>query len=158
MSTNTERNPIPHPDHDAQAAGLYQAIALRFYSRYVDARHLAEFTGEDLPGAEPLLTQREAAERYRHAVDEWLHEPPDSIDAILALVEFAGVIAADHFASEVMRETAPVSAEIDALHQNIALSAVGSWLHEMAQREWLDRRIAVYGPSGMSAKERGGAA
>ena len=42
--------PAPrHPDHDPHAAGLYQAIALRFYARYMDARRLAEFRGEDLP-------------------------------------------------------------------------------------------------------------
>jgi hypothetical protein len=78
---------------------------LRFYARYVDARHLAEFRGQDLEGAEPLLSQREASERYQLAIDEWLSEPPSTADAALALVEFAGVIAADKFVGEAMRET-----------------------------------------------------
>src|ERR1700686_854460 len=119
----------PNPDHDLQAAGLYQAIALRFYFRYVDVRHQAKFRGQDLEGAEPLLTQAEASERYQRAVDEWLGEDPDTSDAVLALVEFAAVIAADKFAGEAMRDSGPVSDEKDALHQTIALNAVGEWLN-----------------------------
>ena len=67
--------------------------------------------GQDLEGAEPLLTQLEASERYQHAVDEWLWETPDTSDAVLALIEFAGVIAADKFAGEAMRDSGPVSDE-----------------------------------------------
>lgn len=142
----------PNPDHDQHAAGLYQAIALRFYARYVDARHLAEFRGEDLPGAEPLLTQAEASERYKLAVDEWVYESPSTIDAVLALIEFAGVVAADKLVGEVLRESGPVSDEKDALHQTIALSAAAEWINNLATHEWLDRRRAAYGPSGMPRK------
>ena len=156
MPTNTERKPDPNPDHDAQAAGLYQAIALRFYSRYVVARGHAEFRGEDLPDAEPLITEREAGERYERAVAEWTSEPPATIDAAMALVEFANVIAADKVVAEALREQGPVSDEKDALHQTIALGAAASWLTEVATHEWLDRRGAAYGPSGMPGK--GGAA
>ena len=143
----------PNPDHDRQAAGLYQAIALRFYCRYVDARHQAKFCGEDVQGAEPLLTQAEASRRYRCAVDEWLGEDPSTPDAILAFVEFAAVIAADKFVGEAVRDSGPVSDETDALHQNRALSAVGEWFNQhVLMRDWLDRRVAAYGPSGMPGK------
>jgi hypothetical protein len=142
----------PNPDHDRHAAGLYQAIALRFYCRYVDARHLAEFRGEDLQGAEPLLTQAEASNRYQSAVDEWVPESPSTTDAVLALIEFAGVIAADKFAGEAMRESGPVSEEKDALHQTIALNAAAEWINNLAQHDWLARRVAAYGPTGMSSK------
>jgi hypothetical protein len=163
MSTKPrDDTPAPRdPDHDHQAAGLYRAIALRFLCRYVDARHQAKFYGEDVDveGTEPLPTQREASERYQSAVDEWLGEDPSTSDAVLALVEFAAVIAADKFAGEALNESGPVSDEKDALHQTVALNAVGEWLNtHVVGKDWLARRIAAYGPTGMSAKERGGAA
>jgi hypothetical protein len=34
--------------HDPHAAGIYRAIALRFYCRYVDMRDSAEHHGADL--------------------------------------------------------------------------------------------------------------
>jgi hypothetical protein len=34
--------------HDRHAAGIYRAIALRFYCRFVDMRHSAEHCGADL--------------------------------------------------------------------------------------------------------------
>jgi len=141
------------PDHDKQAAGLYRAIASRFYSGYVVARHHAEFLGEDLPDAEPLMTEAEAGMRYQRAVDEWVSEPPATIDAVCALVEFANVIAADKIVAEALREQGPVSDEKDALHQTLALGAAAEWLTGLASNEWLDRRRAAYGPSGMSRKE-----
>jgi len=139
----------PNPDHDKQAAGLYRAIASRFYCRYVDARHYAEFLGEDLPDAEPLMTEGEAGMRYERAVDDWLGEPPATIEAVCALVEFANVIAADKVMAEALREPGPVSDEEDALHQTLALCAAAEWLTKRGQVDWLDRRRAAYGPSGM---------
>src|SRR5947209_14932665 len=95
--------PAPrNPDHDPHAAGIYQAIALRFYARYADARERAKFRGEDLPGAEPLLTGREVGERYESTVDEWVWQTPDSADAVLALVDFAAAIAADRLVGEAL--------------------------------------------------------
>jgi hypothetical protein len=144
----------PNPDHDQHAAGLYQTIALRFYARYIDARHLAAFRGEDLPGAEPILSRLEASERYQEAVAEWVFEPPASTDAVLALVEFAGVVAADKLVGEAVRESGPCD-EKDALHQVIALNAVGEWLQQVSTHEWLDRRREAYGPTGMPRKGGG---
>src|SRR4051812_39548551 len=112
----TTTQPTDNPDHDRYAAGIYQAIALRFYSRYVDARSHAEFRGEDLPGAEPLVTSMKAGERYERAVEEWIHERPDTVTAMLALTELVGVIAADKLIGEALREGAPVHEEKDALH------------------------------------------
>jgi hypothetical protein len=152
MSTKPDTNPNPNPDHDAHAAGLYQAIALRFYRRYADARRHAEFRGEDLPDAEPLPTEREVGERYERVVDEWIWEPPATLDAVCALVEFANVVAADRVVAVALREQDPD--ETDAFHQTIALGAAAAWLDRAARDEWLDRRVAAYGPGGMSAKEK----
>jgi hypothetical protein len=157
MSDNT-RKPDPNPDHDRQAAGMYQAIALRFHARYIEARILADFCGEDIQGAEPLPTSADAGDRYQRAVDEWLSEEPSTPAAVLSLVEFAAVIAADRFAGQAMRDPGPVSEETDAFHQVVALNAVGEWLHsQVVLRDWLDRREAAYGPGGMPRK-KGGAA
>src|SRR3954451_11645417 len=93
--TTTQPNETPNPDHDRHAAGVYQCIALRFYNRYADARRSAEFRGSDIEGAEPLITELEAGERYEEAVAEWVSERPQTADAVLALTEFVGVIAAD---------------------------------------------------------------
>ena len=50
--------PAPrNPDHDPHAAGIYQAIALRFYARYADARERAKFRGEDLPVRAPVVAE-----------------------------------------------------------------------------------------------------
>jgi hypothetical protein len=151
--SNTERKPDPNPDHDRQAAGMYQAIALRFHFRYVDARLQANFRGEDLEGAEPLPTPREAGDRYERVVDEWLSEEPSTPAAVLSLVEFAAVIAADKFAGEAMCDPGPVSDEKDAFHQTVALSAVGDWLNaNVVAGDWLSRRIAAYGPTAVPQK------
>ena len=95
MTKDIRRN-----DH---AAGLYRAMALRFYSRYVDMRHSAEHCGGDLSEHGRLPTTLEADERYKAAVEEWLVENPASPDAVAALVEFAGILAADRLVGEVMR-------------------------------------------------------
>jgi len=111
-------------------------------------------SGSDIEGAEPLVTQLEASERYQEAVAEWvLGERPETADAVLALTEFVGVIAADKLVGDALREVGPVSEEKDALHQIIAFEAIGEWLSGPAQREWLDRRQAAYGPSGMAPQE-----
>lgn len=143
-----------NPDHDHHAAGIYQAIALRFYCRYVDARKHAEFCGEDITGAEPLISEREAGERYERAVREWIFEPPASGTAVLALIDLIGAIAADRLAGEAMREAGPVSEETDAYHQVLAAAGIGEWVNQIVTKQWLDRRIAAYGPTGMSSKER----
>ena len=70
--------------HDPLAAGVYKAIALRFYSRYVEARQSAEFRGGDLPDHGRRPTQPEADERYNAAVEDCIVEAPDSADAALA--------------------------------------------------------------------------
>jgi hypothetical protein len=148
---------IDNPDHDAHAAGLYRAMALRFYARYVDMRSHAEFRGGDLEGHGPLHTSLKASEQYQLAIEEWLWEPAETANATLALVEFAGVIAADKLLGEVLREGRPVSDERDAFHQTIALAAVSGRLNEHSMKEWLDRRQAAYGPSGMPCEEKEGA-
>src|ERR1051326_5708552 len=72
------------------------------------------------------LGASEADQCYEAAVTDWLFETPACNDAVLALVEFAGVIAADRLMGEVTRD--PVNDERDAFHQVIALAAAGGWL------------------------------
>src|SRR5438477_360042 len=82
--------------------------------------------GGDLSDYGRLPTTLEADERYKAAVEEWLVENPASPDAAAALVEFAGILAADRLVGEVMRN--PVNDERDAYHQSVALASVAGWL------------------------------
>jgi hypothetical protein len=123
--------------HDPHVAEIYQAIALRFYSRYVEARHSAKFRGEDLPDHGRLPTTGEADDRYGVAADGCVIEAADSADAALALVHFAGVIAADRLTGEVTQE--PVNDERDAYHQVVALANVAGWINKLAIAEFAER-------------------
>ena len=130
MPTNTKH-------HDPHIAGLYQAMALRFYAHFVDMRHSAEHRGEDLPDYGPLPSELEADERYEAAVIEWLREPPDSAGAALALVEFAGILAVDRLMGELLRD--PVNDPRDAYHQTIALTAASQWLNKLDMEDFFER-------------------
>jgi hypothetical protein len=140
--TTTKAAPARDPDHDhdEHASGLYRAMALRFYCRYVDMRKHAEYRGSDLKGLHGVLpTALNASDQYKAEVEEWLLETPATVDAALAMVEFAAVIAADKLVGEALRESGPVSDEMDAFHQMTALAAVGALLNERAMGEWLER-------------------
>jgi hypothetical protein len=126
-----------HRFHDRHAAGVYRAIALRFYCRYVDMRDSAENFGSDLANHGPLPPPRDAVDQYVAAVDEWLFESPDSATAALALVEFAGVITADRFLGEVLRDQIAAE-ERDAFYQTVTLATVAEWLNRLALRELVE--------------------
>ena len=132
--------------HDPLAAGVYKAIALRFYSRYVEARQSAEFRGGDLPDHGRRPTQPEADERYNAAVEDCIVEAPDSADAALALVHFAGILAADRLIGEVTQQ--PVNEERDAYHQALALANVAGWLNRLALNELAEQQRAKLGKGG----------
>ena len=130
MAENIHKN-----DH---SAGLYRAMARRFYSRYVEMRESAHHRGGDLTDHGRLDTEREADQRYLAAVEEWLWETPDSAEAALALVEFAGILAADRFVGTITNE--PINDERDAYHQSRALADVARWINsrlydELAEQE-----------------------
>jgi hypothetical protein len=127
--------------HDRHTAGIYRAIALRFYCRYVDMRQSAENTGGDIAGHGKLPTARDAADQYLAAVDEWLWESPESANAALALVEFAGVVTGDRFLGEVLRDQVMVE-ERDAFHQTVALSTVAGWINKLALAEFVEQARA----------------
>ena len=124
-------------DHNPQAAGIYRAIALRFYSRYVEARENAERHGGDLSGYGSQHDAREADERYKAAIDEAIGEIPESIDAALALAHFAGILAADRFIGEITQE--PVNDERDAYHQSRALADLARWINQLAIDELVEQ-------------------
>ena len=126
-----------HKDHNPQAAGIYRAIALRFYSRYVEARENAERHGGDLSGYGSQHDAREADERYKAAIDEAIGEIPESIDAALALAHFAGILAADRFVGEITQE--PVNDERDAYHQSRALADLARWINQLAIDELVEQ-------------------
>ncbi len=117
--------------HNPQAAGIYRAIALRFYSRYVEARENAERHGGDLSGYGSQHDAREADERYKAG------EIPESIDAALALAHFAGILAADRFVGEITQE--PVNDERDAYHQSRALADLARWINQLAIDELVEQ-------------------
>ena len=114
---------------DEHVAGIYRALSLRFHVRYVDMLSSSDsFAGKTIDHG--LLPTR----RYRRAVDEWVRRPAESAHAALALVEFAGVLAADRLTSEVLRDPLP-GAEMDAGDQAVALAAAAEWLNRGALRE-----------------------
>ena len=117
-------------DHNPHVAEIYRAMALRFYIRYLDARRYTDHHGDDLQGYGPLPTEREADDRYQAEADGCLIESADSADAALALVRFAGVIAADRLIGEAMQE--PVNDERDAYHQAVALANAAGWINKIA--------------------------
>jgi hypothetical protein len=121
--------------HDKHAADIYRAIALRFYCRYVDMRHSAENCGADQTGSHGRLpTGLEASEQYTAALEERLWEPPETATAALARVEFAGVITADRFLGEVLRDQV-MAEERDAFYQTVALANAAGWINKLAMRE-----------------------
>ena len=125
--------------HDRHAAGIYRAIALRFYCRYVDMRDSAEHYGADLTASHGRLpTARDAADQYTASVERWLWEAPASATAALALVEFAGVITADRFLGEVLRDQI-MAEERDAFYQTIALATAAGWINRLALNELVER-------------------
>jgi hypothetical protein len=124
--------------HDRHTAGIYRAIALRFYCRYVEMRHSAEHQGGDLSNHGKLPSERAANEEYTAAIDEWLFEAPASATAALALVEFAGVVTADRFLGEVLRDQI-MSEDRDGFYQTVALSTAARWLNELAMSEFVER-------------------
>jgi hypothetical protein len=128
------------PNHDWYSAAVYRAMALRHYGRYMELRRHAEFRGKDLEGHPPLSTQRDDADLYSKAVENFLGESVETADAALALVEFAALICGDHLLNETLRAPSPIGDEMDAYHQLIALSDAGKWLHHHATTEWLERR------------------
>ena len=134
MATKFPRDANPA---NPQAAGIYRAIALRFYSRYVEARENAERHGGDLSGYGSQHDAREADERYKAAIDEAIGEIPESIDAALALAHFAGILAADRFIGEITQE--PVNDERDAYHQSRALADLARWINQLAIDELVEQ-------------------
>lgn len=53
----------PYRSENPHGAGLYRAMALRFYSRYVDMRGHAAFAGGDLPDHSPLPTEADRCKK-----------------------------------------------------------------------------------------------
>src|SRR5438045_9792883 len=115
--------------HDRHAADVYRAIALRFYCRYVDMRNSAEHYGADLTATHSRLpTSRDATEQYVAAIDEWLWEAPQAATAALALTEVAGVVTADRFLGEELRDQV-IAEDRAAGYQTFGISAVATLIH-----------------------------
>ena len=128
-------------EHNPHVAGLYRAIALRFYCRYVDMRDSAAYYGADLADHGKLPTAREASDQYVAAVEEWVWEAPDTADAALALVEFAGIITADRSLGEVLRDQMLLG-ERDAFYQTLAIANVAAWINKLAMNDLVERERA----------------
>ena len=122
--------------HNEHVAGLYRAIALRFYSRFAEMRDAAELYGGTIPGFEQR-SPREDHDIYKAAVEEWIHEPPASAHAGCALAHFVGVLAADRLTGEVLLD--PVDDERDAYFQSVALTGIVQWLNNKSIGEVIDQ-------------------
>jgi hypothetical protein len=100
-------------------------------------RDSAEHYGADLSDHGKLPTARDAADQYTASVERWLWEAPASATAALALVEFAGVVTADRFLGEVLRDQI-MAEERDAFYQTVALSTAAQWLNRLAMNELVE--------------------
>src|SRR5436190_4263833 len=107
-----------HKDHNPQAAGIYRAIALRFYSRYVEARENAERHGGDLSGYGSQHDAREADERYKAAIDEAIgqRDAYHQSRSLADLARWINQLAIDELVEQQQRKKA----------ENCKLRAVGS--------------------------------
>ena len=114
--------------------GRWRCAVLCALRRHAAARH---FRGGDLANHGPLVTQREADRQYETAIDEWLGEDTGSVDAVIALVEFDGVLAVDRLVAEIMRE--PTSDERDAYHQALALANAAQCINQRSLAEYTER-------------------
>jgi hypothetical protein len=130
--------------HNPHVAGLYRAIALRFYYRYVYMRDSAAHYGADLADHGKLPTAREASDQYVAAVEEWVWEAPGTADEALALVEFVGVITADRSLGEVLRDQM-LFEERDAFYQTVAIANVAAWINKLAMHDLVERERAKLG-------------
>jgi len=110
-----------------QAAGLYEAMSLRYYRRYLEFLHASEAIA-----GSPAATGRpddlaSAIGRYEELVKEWVREPPCGALAVSALLDFATLIAVEALAAETMLDLA-IGAE-DRLHQALALHEAARWVN-----------------------------
>jgi hypothetical protein len=120
---------------DKHSAGVYRAIALRFQMRQLDMQGAAATFEGDISGRHGHASN-EIGERYREAVDEYVHERTESAQAALALVEFAGVLAAEQLIGEILREPA---GEKDVFAQTVALAGAADWINRVCYRELAER-------------------
>jgi hypothetical protein len=135
--------------HKPRMAQLHRLMALRFYLRVAEARHAAEHYGGDLTDHGPLVSPAEADDRYEAAVREWLNESPNSVREAQAMVEFAGLLAADWLVGDVTLE--PVNQARDAFHQTIALSNVANWLNGLGMEEVVEEQAGLLAGSDLGA-------
>ena len=70
-----------------------------------------------------------------------------SATAALALVEFAGVVTADRFLGEVLRDQV-MAEERDAFYQTVAIANVAAWINKLAMNELVEQERANLGKGG----------
>lgn len=128
--------PAPDPQDRDTVAGLYRAIALRFYFRYADMRSTAARHGGDLANHGPVPNRNDVGERYRETVEEFIGDTPRSPASALALVELAGVLAADRVIGRITHMS--LDDEQDVFDQMTALAGAADWLNRTLLREMLD--------------------
>lgn len=109
-----------------QAAGLYEAMALRYYRRYLEFLHTSETIAGDPAAARRGDDLASATSRYDDLMVDWLREPPCGAEAVAALLDFATLIAVEGVAAETMMDLA-IGPE-DILHQALALHTAARWI------------------------------
>jgi hypothetical protein len=125
----TTHDVSPKPSlSDRQAAGLYEAMSLRYYRRYLEFLHSAEVHGAPVPKVSPddMAT---AADRYDEIVQEWVSEPPSGPSAVAALLDFPTLISVEIIADATMIDVA-INTEVDAVHQAAALHGAARWIND----------------------------
>lgn len=121
-----------------QAAGIYEAMSLRYYRRYLEFLHTSEvIAGEAERGRADDLAS--AVSRYDDLVAGWLREPPCGAEAVAALLDFATLIAVAGVAAETMQDLA-IGPE-DVLHQAMALNTAARWIDTNVVRPDFTRKV-----------------
>lgn len=124
---------------DKQAAGIYRALALRALTRYSDFRESAEFYGQPMADLGELPAMSDVYAWYADAVQTWVFEPCGTATAATALIEFAGLLAAEQI-RDGYGYGGPIATEKDNLHQVVALAAVINWLRPQTYEEALPQQ------------------
>jgi hypothetical protein len=141
MTATQHRDPEATRFHDPRLVELYKLIAMRFWMRFVDARANVEHYGGGILREEDLGANEHHADlKYEAAADSALIEQAGSAAETLALIEFAGVLAADRLIGEVLNE--PVNDFRDAYQQSRALANAALFVNDLANQELVEQERA----------------
>lgn len=120
---------------DPLGAGIYQAIACRFFHNYAVIRDYAARRGDvgDLPSA---LDHAALRQRYDRLIEEHLLERPDTATSVRAFIDFAACVLFDLKLNEILIESSIVGSERDLEEVLTAIQRIGDWVNKKELAEF----------------------